>query len=148
MSVLHIPVGIPGCGKSTFATTHGVPIVSTDAIREQMGDVNDQSRNDEVFDRYHRALEQHLLAGQSVFADATNLDNFARAKLRDIAAKHGAQTNLIVFKNLGQAIHRNQARDRKVPSDVMLRMLDKHERAMMDLKHEGYDHVTEVSSVG
>lgn len=150
--MLYIPVGIPGCGKSSFVRTINCPyVVSTDAIREWIAkDVNDQSRNADVFKQYHELIRLNL-AGcesyESVFADATNLDRSSRSDLRKIAQDVGAKTHLILFRNLPQAITRNASRERVVSYDVMTRMIEKYEWAIMDIPNENYDYVTEVSAV-
>ena len=149
MATLFIPVGIPGCGKSTFARSlDGIIAVSTDEIREALcKDVNDQSKNDEVFATFHKMIEVFLGDGISVYADATNLTSQSRDRLRIIAKEAGAKTHVILFRNLEQAIRRNAERDRVVPADVMLRMIEKYERSVSALRATMiYDHITEVSS--
>jgi predicted kinase len=174
MAELIIPVGIPGCGKSTFAeiffNKSTDSIWSTDQIRSLMGDVNDQSQNDEVFRRFHEAIQEDLVDGFRVFADATNLTSKARTTLRAIAkladmdrAKLTAQssghavelrqpvrTHLVVFCNPDQAVLRNCRRERVVPHDAMMRMLENYERFRLDLAQERhlYDTVTEIRSFG
>lgn len=147
--ILYIPVGIPGCGKSTWANglLDGVNIESTDAIRASLGDVNDQQKNDDVFATWHHWIEAGLQDRESVYADATNLDGHARGTLRMIAQRTGAKTHLILFRNLEQAISRNLKRERTVPADVMIRMISKYERAAQDISYENYDYITEVSAV-
>lgn len=151
MATLFIPVGIPGCGKSTFAESLDTTIpVSTDAIREALGDVNDQSKNNEVFAIFHNMIGIFLKDGISVYADATNLDSESRGRLRGIAQEAGAKTHVLLFRNLEQAIRRNAERDRVVPADVMMRMIEKYERSVNALDHHGatlFDHITEVGSV-
>ena len=148
MRTLFIPVGIPGCGKSTWADALDHLVFSTDEIRAKMGDVSDQSNNDAVFAEFHQALLINLLdSGRSVVADATNLRDFARAKLRRIAVSANAATHLILFRNVEQAIARNSARDRVVPPDVMVRMIEQYERAIIDIASEPYNYITEVSAV-
>jgi predicted kinase len=143
---LYIPVGIPGCGKSHWATNSDYFVVSTDAIRATLGDVNDQSKNDEVFEKFHRRLHMVLVSDQSVVADATNLRDFARERLRDIALANNAETHLIVFQNPLQALMRNRQRERTVPEDVMYRMVDQFERALVDISQEIYTTVTKIRS--
>lgn len=153
MSRLYIPVGIPGCGKSTFATSFGLGdypavVVSSDAIRESLGDVNDQSKNGAVFAAFHELIDFYLFRnGVDVFADATNLDFRARQTLRGLADHAHATTHLILFANLDEAILRNRKRDRVVPDDVMTRMIGKYERAKFEIWQEQYDSITEVRSV-
>lgn len=171
---LIIPVGIPGCGKSTFAEkffNKGTDqIWSTDAIRSVMGDVNDQSQNDEVFKRFHDYIREDLVDGFRVFADATNLTNKARTTLRALAKladedrskmipqssghavdlREKVKLHLIVFTNPDQAVYRNRQRERTVPHDAMMRMLENYERFHLDLAQERhlYDTVTEIRSFG
>lgn len=157
MAKLYIPVGIPGCGKSTLAeifcphyTQH---IVSTDQIRERMvvtGDlesVNDMSRNNEVFERYHNDIEFYLHRCDNVFADATNLRDFARKELREISERYNVETHVIVFNNLLEAIERNKNRDRVVPTDVINKMLEYFEVALRDIPQEGYTSITYIESM-
>jgi predicted kinase len=163
MPTLHIPMGIPGCGKSTWGERFGIPTVSSDAIRAEMGDVYDQSRNEEVFAEFHARIADHLMRGNDVYADATNLSAQARSNLRSVArvaardllARYGTATyetdgvvtHVILFRNLAEAIIRNQRRERVVPPEAMVRMIEKYERAVLDIGSEGYTYITEVSAV-
>lgn len=160
MASLIIPVGIPGCGKSTYAETFfdksTDSIWSTDEIRAQMGDVNDQSKNDVVFQSFHNNIYEDLFDGLRVFADATNLTSKARTTLRAIAKKaeidraptSPIKIHLVVFSNPDQAVFRNLKRDRVVPEHAMMRMLENYERFKLELAQERhlYDTITEVRS--
>lgn len=154
MSQLIIPVGIPGCGKSTwgeqFFNKSTDQIVSTDRIRESLGDVNDQSRNDEVFEEYHRFIGECLEDGFRVYADATNLRHFAREILVKIGLLAEAEIHLVIFANPDQALSRNLKRQRVVPQDVMIRMLDQYEDFRLVLPQEAhmYNSITEIRRVG
>ncbi len=156
---LFILVGIPGCGKSTWAKNffrNGI-IVSSDAIREELtGDPTDQTRNGEVFDTFHARIRENLRtghwpAGADVIADSTALDAFARKNLVDLAREANVDVHLVVFRNLAQAAYRNERRDRIVPKDVMRRMVAKYERALQDIEDESllfaYNSVTEIRSL-
>lgn len=147
---LVILVGIPGCGKSTWADDilcdHTV--VSSDAIRAQLGDVNDQTKNDEVFFIFYERIMAALKRGENVVADSTALTKDSRNRLRAISKSAGTSTHLIYFSNCTQAMQRNLRRDRRVPDDVMLKMLDKYERFKIDLIQEigCYNSITEIRS--
>lgn len=148
---LIILAGIPGCGKSTWAETlldYQYEIISTDKIRSELGDVNDQTRNGEVFQLFHSRISQVLDMGGDVVADSTALDAQSRTDLRKIADACGAQKHLVYFSNCDQAIRRNFQRHRQVPDDVMVRMLDKYERFMRNLPFEQgmYNSITEIRS--
>lgn len=153
MSVLHIPVGLPGCGKSTMFDRLGIDnCVSTDAARIALGKAPG-SVDSEIFDTYHDMIRSLLGSGRSVYADATNLRQFARENLLGIAQDTGVRTHLILFRNVGEAIVRNSARtgtapgEGPVPNKAMLRMIEQYERALLDISGEVYTYVTEVSSV-
>lgn len=147
---LHILVGIPGCGKSTFAsslTNCSTKLVSSDDLRAEIAkDVNDQSQNELVFKVFHNMIKFLLSTGYDVVADSTALDGFAREKLRRIAEGEHADTHLYFFKNPQEALQRNRTRERCVPMLVMQRMLDKYERACLEIPHEQYASTTEIRS--
>jgi predicted kinase len=145
---LYIPIGIPGCGKSTWAKqffdSARVHIASTDAIRESLGDVNDQSKNDQVFARFHEEISDCMVDRLDVVADATNLTRRARERLIAIGAYQN--THAILFTNTAQALLRNAKRERVVPAHVMERMLAHYERTLLDLSHEHYTSRIEIAS--
>lgn len=150
---LIILVGIPGCGKSTWAERMFDPFcyetISSDAIRAELSNINDQSRNSEVFEIFHSRIHDALCDGLSVIADSTALDQRSRRNLVDIASAVGVDgVHLIYFSNCDQAIRRNLVRERRVPDDVMTRMLNKYEKFRLDLPHEQqigwYSMVTEI----
>jgi predicted kinase len=154
-AILHIPVGIPGCGKSSLYKRlyHvGLIRVSTDAARIAL-QLPSGSTDSRIFDEYHTMIRSLLEQGFSVYADATNLRDFARENLLGIAQDVGVRTHLILFRNLSEAIVRNARRtgstpgDDAVPHEVMLRMIEQYEKALLDIPGEVYTYVTEVSSV-
>lgn len=157
MSKLFIPVGIPGCGKTTLATSvlrhNGLLTISTDDIRAEyvkagkLESVNDMSMNKAVFAKFYKRIEDKLLDYNDVFADATNLRASDRKKLKQIADRVGAETHVFVFTNLMAAILGNKKRDRTVPADVMVKMLENYERSLREIPTEGYATVTYIESM-
>lgn len=123
MAVLYVPVGMPGCGKSTVAASlpSHVVIVNPDSIREELtGDVTDQSKNSEVFRLAHDRAGEALTNGQNVFFDATNLTPKARASLIKIAALTDAMPVAVLFLTPpAECRRRNRERSRIVPEAVM-----------------------------
>lgn len=159
MPNLIIPVGIPGCGKSTFARLMpNITVVSSDAIRREINDgkylvtTTGKGSNTNVFEIFHHRIVRALWLNHDVFADATNLDRFARHDLLDDAADApDVKVHVVLFKNNDQALYRNRQRDPEVsqvvPDDVMQRMIEKYERTLLELPQEQYYSVTEVSGV-
>lgn len=146
---LFILAGMPGCGKSTWARTFFKPwqIVSSDAIREELwpGQSYDPDRNHEVFQEFHRRLDQLLFKRDfTAVADATSLSSAARAELQLVAAQRDAEKHLVFFDNPAQAIRRNADRtgNARVPDEAMEQMTTKFLRAGEDILLELYDTVT------
>lgn len=156
MTQLIIPIGIPGCGKSTWATrffNKSTDIIwSTDNIRarpEFGGDVKSQERNNDVFEFFHTAIRESLQDSFRVVADATNLTSKARRTLYDIAYETGAECHIVLFKNNAQALARNILRERTVPEQAMMRMLYNYEDTLIRLSLEKrfYKTVTTIGEV-
>lgn len=65
MVKFYMMIGLPASGKSTIAKeiseSEDAVIVSSDEIRREMGDVNDQSKNTEVFEEVEKRLKQNIL---------------------------------------------------------------------------------------
>ncbi len=164
---LVIPVGIPGCGKSTWARTllSEYSVVSSDQIRENtfgslraahdVSKEQHEKNNQRVFDIFHRRIRNHLTNDRNVYADATNLNVRARKRLREIAEDTGASLHVVMFDNTNQAWNRNRAREEetRVPPKVMDKMLLQYEGAkkciVPKLSNEGesYDSVTVIEGV-
>ena len=85
MNKLMYLVGVPGCGKSTYAQkiiaeNPNAVWVSSDAIREELwGDANDQQNPSSVFGEMFKRTVAALNAGKDVVYDATNLIAKTRA---------------------------------------------------------------------
>lgn len=144
---LHVLAGIPGCGKSTFAAQLPGHVVSTDQLREELaGDASSQDLNDLVFRVFHNTLRWGLSEGEDMIADSTALTSGARSQLRDVAAFTDSEIHLYLFQNPTEALSRNLRRERVVPQDVMVRMVEKYERTLLLLVQESYDSVTRIAS--
>ena len=75
--ILYVMIGLSASGKSTrakeLAIEYDAIIVSSDSIRGEFGEVQDQSNNEEVFKIFHKRIKENLLQGKNVIADATNI---------------------------------------------------------------------------
>lgn len=129
---LHITVGIPGCGKSTWCEREkeasGAGIYSSDELRaELLGDATRQDANQNVFkilqDRVAKALEN----GWPCIVDATNLRPKYRKVWLDMALDLEVPAyaqRFWVSEDFEECQRRNLARERVVPLDVMERFHD------------------------
>lgn len=124
-----ITVGLAGSGKSTWAKENkdklNAVIHSSDEIRaELLGDMTDQSKNDEVFKILHNRVKDDLRHGKNVVLDSTNLSRKKRvAFLRELKNIPCEKTCVLFATPFVMCCARNFARDRQVPEDVMVRMI-------------------------
>lgn len=65
MSKMYMMIGLPASGKSTIAKeiakSEDAIIVSSDEIRKEFGDINDQSKNTKVFEEVEKRIKQNIL---------------------------------------------------------------------------------------
>ena len=124
MANFYMLIGIPGCGKSTWAEQHkdslNAEILSSDRIREEhFGDVNDQSHNAEVFTILSKRTHEYLNNGINVIYDATNVNRRRRVNLIKSLPENTYTTAILFATPFVNCCERNNLRDRKVPEDVM-----------------------------
>lgn len=140
---LYTMIGLPGSGKSTFASNHPECIVvSTDAIRgELFGDESEQKDGKLVFDVAYARLAQAVEAGQDAIFDATNLQRKYRKKIFQMFPK---AYHVAVFVNTPVDVckERNAKRDRVVPEMVIDRMASSLNPPTIA---EGFKKIIEIS---
>ena len=134
-------VGLPGCGKSTYAKkveAEGYVIHSSDAIREELfGDVNSQEDNAKVFEVLHKRIKDDLAKGTSCVYDATNMSMKRRKAFLDEISKISCRKKCVLFIIPVEVCKEwNQKRERKVPDDVYDKML---RSLYVYLFYEGWD---------
>lgn len=142
-------VGLPCSGKSTeakeLAKEYNATIFSSDDLRQELfGDVNEQSRNNELFTELHRRVKNCLMSGKSAIYDACNHHYKERMaflqQLKNIPCK---KCCIVMATPYEECLRRSAIRDRKVPAYVIERMY----RAF-DVPHayEGWDMVNIIWS--
>lgn len=138
MSTLYTLVGLPGSGKSTYASEKKECItVSSDAIRKELfGDEATQGDNAKIFSIVHERIKEELKKGNDVIFDATNINPRNRKKVFD----DDADMNVAVYFNtpVEECKKRNGSRERVVPEYVIDRMA-KH--MIPPSYEEGFDDI-------
>jgi putative nucleotidyltransferase with HDIG domain len=119
---LTLLVGVPGSGKTTYRNTiTDKRIISMDDERLRLcGDVNNMSKNQEVFNNCFKELNKALKAGESVLVDATNRTRKVRKVLIAAARQSGASVHIIYWDlTIATLLERNAGRNKKVPDDIV-----------------------------
>ena len=102
-AALVVLCGLPGTGKSHFAAALGqrvdLAVLNSDRIRKVLVGEPRYSRGEHrrVFAAAHLLLEELLAGGYRVVFDATNLTEWARQPLYDIAERVGAPVIVLEF---------------------------------------------------
>lgn len=148
MATLHIVMGAPGSGKSTWVQNHldkKEVRVSRDEVRFSMVRENEEyfSREKEVFTEYIRKIDEALENGLDVFADATHLNRASRLKLMNsINFSFISNIDVIWIKTpLEECIKRNEEREGTrsyVPLSAIKRMHLSIEEPSLE---EGFDTI-------
>lgn len=128
MPTLHMMIGIPGCGKSTYAArlaeTTGARIVSSDGIRKELTGTEEYlypELNTKVFGIF-RSRVAEWIKDTDVIADATNI-HVKDWKTYVGLCPEGTAAFAYWFDICPDvAMKRMEGRERKVPREVLERM--------------------------
>lgn len=126
---LHLCSGLPASGKSTWAASTGLPIISLDAIRRHHG-LSHAGPQGEVLALAKEQLRAQLRSGTSVVWDATSSTRQLRAPIIELAVAYGARVEAHHFEVGPELLRqRNQARsaEEQVPTDVLSSMAGRWE---------------------
>lgn len=147
MAELIMTIGLPASGKTEWANDRdGFVVLSSDDIRAEFGDVNDQKNNAKVFQVLHDRIKRHLLNGQSCVFDATNLNcKRRRAFLKEISDIDCEKIAAVFITPLEVLRERNESRERKVPANVFSRMLRQFQPPIYE---EGWNQIWIVKYEG
>lgn len=140
-------IGIPGSGKDYYIEHHkGLDdvIISSDDIRAELGDVNDQSRNAEVFTIFYDRLEQALKGGvPNVCINATNVTKKNRERAIALGKQYGCYIQAVVLRTaISVCIKNDMKRDRTVGKDVIYKFGSRFEEPSLE---EGFDSIITIS---
>lgn len=150
MNTLYLMVGLSASGKSTLAKAlakfHNADLVSSDAIRGELSFVEDQSRNEEVFNIFHKRIRDGLNAGHSVIADATNITIKSRKQIIDIAKRipNVEIIGVLMATPWEACIARDCGREHEVGEDVIVKQLKKFQ---IPFYEEGFDDIVVVRTM-
>lgn len=149
-TIMIMLIGIPGSGKSYLANMLseflGAVIHSADDLREELyGNVNDVSKNTELFDELHRRIRKDVKNGQSVIVDATNIYNIHRKQfLHSIENIDCIKLSIYMMTPYEQCLKNNKSRKRIVPEDIIKNMWLNLE---IPNKNEGFDESIAIMNI-
>jgi predicted kinase len=152
MAIFTMLIGLPGSGKSHYANeyikTHsGTVVISSDDIRQELwGDANDQQNPSQVFDEMFIRTVDAMQKGTNVIYDATNLVAKTRkatlTRLRQTLGQDFIAVADVIVCSLSECKRRQGERDRKVPDEVIDRMVRQFQTPWYN---EGWDTINVIS---
>lgn len=130
--------GLPGTGKDTWigANLGGMPVVSLDGLRAEMGIGHGDNQGTVVQAALERARE-HLRAGRDFAWNAVNVTRQNRGKVTRLLRDYGARIRIVYLEVSPETLFRqNGSRKASVPVDAILRLARKLEPPHADEAHE------------
>jgi len=148
-TTLLVLCGVPGCGKSTFASRYfkNTMIVSSDQCRFLVSDSEtNMAASREAFKLFRFTIERRLSIGRFTVADSTAVTRRARGELLRIGRKYGFNVTLLIF-NIPEetCLARNAGRERRVIRSVVARMQKMLQQTLQVAHIEGFDDVYIIS---
>lgn len=123
-----VTVGVPGCGKSTYAATltkdGRFDEVNLDACRLAVsGDAANQDCTPRALKLHSAQIDQAIASNRSLVVSDTNLNAKFRRELVSKLQAAGYEVIIVAFLIPFEiCMERNAKRDRTVPADAMTRM--------------------------
>lgn len=139
-------VGVSGSGKTTFSRKHflSTEVLSSDRFRAMISDdENCMDASGDAFDLLYMVARKRLSRKLLTVIDATNIQDYGRRILLDIAAEYNAPP-LAVILNIPKdvCIERSMKRtDRPIPLEVIFQQLEEFNDTMKLIHTEGFDSV-------
>ena len=151
---LYMPIGLPGCGKSTWAEQKdGAKVFSSDAIREEYVSKGeyasiDDVPNDIVFGEMEKRTVKAISRGESVVYDATSISRKDRRHILDKTRKFGVERVGVLFLvPVSVCKERNANRERVVPDFVYDKMTPQYMGETVKLGIYGINVVDEADVI-
>lgn len=145
MGKLIMMVGLPASGKSTYAKElasklEGHKVFSSDDYRAKLlGDINDQSQNELIFDTLYNDMIAYILNGGTAIFDATNVTRKSRRKCFERLRKVDCIKEACIIPTFfNMCIDRDKNRERTVGKDVIMKFARSFE---VPMPFEGFDDV-------
>lgn len=147
--------GLPGSGKSTFAEnsvkiTSGArqnkPVIhSSDGLRKELyGDESEQGNANKVFNELHKRIKNDLIASKDVIYDATCIKKKQRIQfLKELKNIPCTPVCICMATEFPLCLYNNEMRTRKVPIDVIKRILMNWQPPHYS---EGFEQITYIFS--
>jgi predicted kinase len=129
-------VGAAGAGKSTWVKNNfnlvdsSIIRINADAIRYMLyGDENIQGNGKDIFYIVYTLFEQalHTPSIETIIVDNTNINYQVRKMFYKMIDFSKCDVFLKIFSDHVQAIHQNKNRERVVPDEVVMRMINRFE---------------------
>ena len=137
--------GLPGSGKSTWIENYaqGFPVISLDAIREEMGiQPTDKKGQGRVAQEAKERLKVQLRLGNDCVWDGTNLSRDMRGKVLSILADYDARVRIVYVEVSHSTLFaQNRNRDDFVPEAVIEKLTRRWQVPDLTEAHEVV-HVT------
>lgn len=151
MSILYFLVGIPGCGKTTFAEnfsniTKDTVHISSDQLRVEMyNNINDIEHNCLVFEEMKKRTKENLKNGKNVVYDATNISSKRRINFLKELRKIDCKKVCFYFAEpIEECKRRNSSRERVLDDYVLDKM---YRNLQIPMYHEGWDKIIIISNI-
>lgn len=136
-------IGLPGCGKSTFARRHfpDTAVLNSDACRKLVADdERNQVASPQAFTVMETIAAARMQLGRLVVIDATNLKVSARRPWLDLARLHKYPAWAIVLDvPAAVCIERDAARSRRVGVEPIVNNIRRMSVDSAELLREGFD---------
>jgi predicted kinase len=130
--------GLPGAGKDHWLATHGaeVPVVSLDAIRQELG-VDPADAQGTVVQEARRRAREHLRSGTPFVWNATNISREMRSRVIGMLGDYKARVCIVYVETEPETLRaRNRDREHVVPERVIDKLLAKWSVPSLTEAHE------------